>query len=577
MLRRILGDDRKKVVDEERALLQGLLAALSRYGAPEGDQTTLSRSIQQLEELFLLVVAGEFNAGKSTFINALLGWPLLAEGVTPTTTKIHLLRFGSAQERQMVTADLEEISAPIEFLREIHIVDTPGTNALERRHETITTEFIPRSDLVLFLTSADRPLSESERAFVERIREWGKKIVVVINKIDILRRREEIDDLERFVSENASRILGVAPDVFTISARQALDGKEKKDESLLEQSRFPHLESYLAETLDEAERIRLKLLNPLGVGGRLAEGQRKAVASRRELLSADFAALEDIEGQLALYREDLSREFRFRLSDVDNILLELEQQGQQFFEDTLRLPRVFDLMNKSKVKAEFARRVVGNLGSRIEAKVDEIIDWMVASELRQWKGVTDRLEQRRSEHGERVIGTIGGFDYDRKRLLDTVGRAAQRAIAHYDHDAEATRLAASVQNAVAGTAIIEVGAIGLGTIITAIATTQVADMTGILAASTIAVLGLFVLPARRRAARRELGKKVAVLRERLMASLIETFDREVEKSQHRIEDAIAPYSRFVRGERERLAAAADELTSLSDRIDRLRTEVTRLT
>ncbi|HKI86524.1 MAG TPA: dynamin family protein, partial [Thermoanaerobaculia bacterium] len=484
--------------------------------------------------------------------------------------------YGATQERQMLSADIEEITAPIEFLREIHIVDTPGTNALERRHEAITTEFIPRSDLVLFLTSADRPLSESERGFIETIRQWGKKIVMVINKVDILRHDAEIDALEKFVVENAGRILGAAPVVFAISARQALGGKEKKDSDLLDRSRLPELEAYLTETLDEAERIRLKLLNPLGVAGRLAANQREVVNSRRELLSADFDALEDIEEQLALYREDLSREFRFRLADVDNILLELEQQGQQFFEDTLRLPRVFDIINKSKVKAEFARRVVGNLGSRIEAKVDEIIDWMVASELRQWKAVTERLERRRTEHGDRVIGTIGAFDYDRKRLLDTVGRAAQRAIEHYDHDAEASRLAASVQNAVAGTAIIEVGAIGLGTMITAIASTQVADMTGILAASTIAVLGLFVLPARRRAAKRELERKVAVLRERLMVSLTETFDREVDKSQHRIEEAIAPYSRFVRGERERLADAAKDLGALSDRLERLRAEVESL-
>ena len=71
-------------------------------------------------------------------------------------------------------------------------MDTPGTNAVLREHEALTREFVPRSDLVLFVTSADRPFTESERAFLEAIRDWGKKIVVVVNKIDIL---ETEDDL----------------------------------------------------------------------------------------------------------------------------------------------------------------------------------------------------------------------------------------------------------------------------------------------------------------------------------------------------------------------------------------------
>ena len=77
------------------------------------------------------------------------------------------------------------VTAPVELLRDLNIVDTPGTNAIHREHERLTREFVPRADLVLFVTSADRPFTESERAFLESIRDWGKKIVVVVNKADI--------------------------------------------------------------------------------------------------------------------------------------------------------------------------------------------------------------------------------------------------------------------------------------------------------------------------------------------------------------------------------------------------------
>ena len=83
-------------------------------------------------------------------------------------------------------AYLLERTHPAPLLRDINIVDTPGTNAVLREHEELTRDFVPRADLVLFVTSADRPFTESERGFLEQIRAWGKKIVFIVNKIDIL-------------------------------------------------------------------------------------------------------------------------------------------------------------------------------------------------------------------------------------------------------------------------------------------------------------------------------------------------------------------------------------------------------
>ena len=546
MLHRILSDQQETLLTEERSCLTDLRVTLSRYNAAPEDLATLEQSIRQLDELFLLVVVGEFNSGKSTFINALLGQPLLEEGVTPTTSKIHLISYGEKEERSVTKADLESIEAPVDFLREVRIVDTPGTNALERRHEAITEEFVPCSDLVLFVTSADRPFTESERAFMERIREWGKKLVLVINKIDFLRQDSDVDEVVGFIEGNAERLLGFAPENFPISAQKAFQAKLDGDPhgTLWTESRFDPLESYLMEMLDEDERVRLKLLNPLGVGDRITAEYLQLTEDRIGLLREDLDGLEDIERQLELYKEDLSREFRFRLTDVDNILHEFDKRGLEFFDETLRLPRAIDLLNKAKIKADFERQVIADAPQMIEVKVNEIIDWMVTSELRQWQAVTDSLEKRRTHHGDRVVGTLGNFD--------SVGRAAHRTVESYDHETEATRMAESVQAAVAGTALIEVGALGLGAIVTLLATTQVADVTGILAAGTLAVLGFLVLPARRRQAKKELSDKILDLRRRLMDSLTDQFDREVDRSMHRIEEAIAPYTRFVRAERDRL-------------------------
>jgi GTP-binding protein EngB required for normal cell division len=522
-------------------------------------------------------VAGEFNAGKSSFINALLGDRVLEEGVTPTTTRIHLIQHGPELSRTVAESGLDVVSAPLDLLREIHIVDTPGTNAIHREHEAITREFVPRSDMVLFVTSADRPFTESERAFLQGIRDWGKKIAVVINKIDILETAEEVEQVRAFVADSAKSLLGFVPDIFPVAARLALRAKLSNEAEPLARSRFEELERYIVSTLDAKERVRLKLLNPLGVAEHLAGRYLEVTEKRLELLKEDFSTLEDIDRQLALYKEDMQREFRFRLADVDKVLHELENRGIAFFDDTVRISRVFDLVNKSKMKADFERDVVGDTSQVIERRVSEIIDWLVSSDLRQWQAVMDHLSRRRHEHADRIVGKVGGsFDYDRSRLLESVGRIAQRSIESYDQEGEASRMADSVQVAVAGTALVELGAIGLGAIITHIAVTAAADFTGILAAGTVAVLGLFIIPNRRSEAKKNLREKIQALRDHLMGALTTQFDREIEGSARRIDEAIGPYTRFVRAERERLNELRAQLGDVHGGLARLRSQVEAL-
>jgi hypothetical protein len=428
--------------------------------------------------------------------------------------------------------------------------------------------------LVLFVTSADRPFTETEKTFLEGIRDWGKKIAAAINKKDILESQDDVERVVAFVTDNFRVLLDVSPEVFPISARQALRAKRDGDQAMLSTSGFDALERFIESTLDEKERVRLKLLNPLGVGVRLMEKYQDVVKQRLELLQDDFKAVEEIERQLTVYEEDRSREFRYRKADIDNVLLDFEARGMAFFDETVRLARVADLVNKSKVKNDFEHKVVGDLPQVIEKRVNEVVDWMVSSELQQWQAVMDHLEQRRAQHADRIVGQVGGtFDYDRQRLLATVGREAKRAVESYNKDQEATRLAESVQLAVAGAALLEVGAVGLGTLVTMIASTSAVDVTGILAAGAVSVLGLLVIPARRRKAKEDLRQKVGQVREQLMNGLSNQFEREMKQSIARIQEAIAPYTRFIRAEKDRLTDSREELTRLRQSVDQLKARI----
>ncbi|MBP1634999.1 MAG: iniA [Acidobacteria bacterium] len=573
-MKRILDEQQEAVLRDERRVLGDLRAALARHGADPDAEKTLERSIRQLDELFLLVVVGEFNAGKSAFINALLGSAVLEEGVTPTTTEVEILRFGETRERVAVEQHLFALTAPVEMLRDIQVVDTPGTNAIMREHELITGRFVPRADLVLFVTSADRPFTETERAFLERIRDWGKKVVVAINKVDILQRESEVEQVRAFVAHHAAALLGTAPEVFPVSARLALRAK-LGEPKLWAGSRFEALEQYVRETLDEESRLRLKLLSPLGVAGRLLEDQLTLAATRLGLLQGDLEALAEVDRQLGVHRGDMVRDVDFRMADIEKVLVDMEQRGHRYFDDTLRIGRVFDLLNRSRIQQEFEREVVADAPQQVERKVGELIDWMVDADFRQWQAVTGHLAERRRQYRDHIVGDQGSaaFHADRSRLIDSVGREAQRVVDGYDKSREAQELADGARNAVAASAAVGAGAVGLGTIVSLAATSAAADVTGILMAGVIAALGFFILPARRKKAKQEMRAKVTGLRERLVRALRGEFEREMARGRQRIEEAIAPYSRFVRAEHGHLTAMRTELEAIGHDIRALRVRI----
>lgn len=574
---KILNETQDKLLVNERNKLNDLRAVLTEFNASNEDIKILGDTIKQLDELFLLVVVGEFNSGKSAFINALLGDSYLEEGVTPTTTRINILHYGETKERIVVSENEHIITLPVEWLSEISIVDTPGTNAIIRSHEEITTLFVPQSDIVLFITSADRPFTESERQFLERIRDWGKKVVVVVNKIDILQDDKELEKVNNFIRDNANRLMGISPDIFPLSSRNALLSKQGKPE-FWATSRFEALENFIHDTLDESGRLRLKLLNPLGVGAHLVQKYLEVITSRLELLKDDFDMISDVDSQLALYQEDMKRDFNFRMADIENVFFEMEQRGDGYFDETFRLARVFDLLNKDRIQREFESQVVGDTPQLIDQKVNELIDWLVDSDLRQWQSVNDHLAERRRIHKDRIVGDhgIGSFNYERDRLIDAVGREAQRVVETYDKASESKAIAENAQIAVAASAALEIGAVGLGTLVAILATTVAADVTGIILASFIAVLGLFIIPARRKMAKNELHEKISALREQLTDTLRNQLEKEIEHSLQRINEAIAPYTRFVRAERGSLTETCDELERILNDLDRLKVEIEEL-
>ena len=577
--RQILSEHEQELRAREQELLGRVERALERFAgdaAPE-DVRRLKEARESLVGLFLLVIAGEFNAGKSSFINALIGERILPEGVTPTTDRINLLHYGPEAGEQLLEAYLLERTYPAELLRELSIVDTPGTNAIIRRHEELTRDFVPRSDLVLFVTSADRPFTESEREFLEHIREWGKKIVFVINKIDILSSAADRQQVEAYVRENATALLGQAPEIFPVSARLALEARASEDTATWEKSGFPAVEDFMLNTLDQEERIRLKLLNPLNVGLRLVSVYKELAFERLKLLAGDVETLQNIDQQLTLFHEEMLRDFEPRLSRLDVLLNDMERRGMSFFENTIRIGRIKTLMDSEGVQRSFQTEVIADTPQRIEEETGRVIDWIVERNLKVWQDINGYIDRRQlNRYSEGMIGEVGQtFNYNRQALLDSIGRLSREVVGTYDREAESRAIANEVQGTFATTALAEVGAIGLGTLVVTVLTGAAADVTGILLATTLAVGGFYLIPRKRRQAQETFQQRIAELRDRLKEVLTRQVHLEIGQSTDRVNEAIAPYRRFVRSQQESLNEARGELVAVEDGLVRLRAEIER--
>ena len=575
MRQSMLTNEQARFLREEKEALAEMRLALADIDVPREALATLQDAILQLDELFLMVVVGEFNAGKSALVNALLGEKVLQEGATPTTSRVTLVKWGEQAAEQVMDENFSIYTYPLPLLKELNIVDTPGTNAVIRHHERLTDEFVPRSDLVLFTTSADHPMTESERQFLERILAWGKKVVFALNKADIIEDEAGLREVRTFVLKHATSVLGDSPEFFPVSARLAQRALAEPDPDqrnrLRAASGLDDLDKYITATLDDTTRLQLKFNNPLGVAENLIAQAEKVNQDQSEDLKEDQQTAAALESTIKDYERDLQSELTPRLAEMENILHRLEQRGLDFFDNTLRLTNIQELMRGDKVRARFEKQVLAEVPQQIEEQVQRLIDWLVQKDLQEWQRVMTYVQRRRALHMEHIVGEgLEPREMRRRELIDSMGKTVQSIVETYDADREASALAAHVETAVAQTALLEVGAVGLGTLVTAAVLSSSLDVTGILAAGTLAIVGFFVIPYKRKQAKDNFREKMITLRTNLLDTLTTQFTKEAENAVARLKDGVTPYTRYVRSERERVDKSEATLAKLRQRLSALR-------
>jgi len=542
----VIDPELQRLAGEVRGLLAEGLETLVQAGETT---TSLRQALQDLEGPFLLVVAGEFNSGKSSLLNALLGRELLREGVTPTTDRIQWIAYGEEPGSRALEPGLVVLQLPHPLLKDVHLVDTPGTNAVIEHHQILTERFLPRADLILFTTSADRPYTASERDFLELIRGWGKKVVLVVNKLDLLG-PGEAEEVLAYVREQAARTLGVEPPVFGVSARRARAGEDRG---------VKELEAFIERVLRE-EAARIKLGSPLGVLERLLEQGEGRIGGEAELLASELETCARLEALLERHERRVREEFRGQTAQLREVVARVRRRAARWLDETLRFGRLFDLMSASKIQKSFEAEVVGEAHRELERKIQESLAWLARAERDLLASALDLLNTR---------GGARAYEGEGPTLSEQVTRALEA----YDPEAEARDLQGLLSRALQHTALAELGAVGLGAGLALALHGLAADVTGVTAGLVAAVLGLSILPRRKRTAQRRVDEGLDRLERELSEGLEATLEGELARSAARFRALYRDRCTELEDRRQALQALEGRLQELRRRAGALRIEL----
>ncbi len=277
----MIGDTYFHLRTQLDARLQALGGALRELGADAESQAIVENLTASLKEPFVFVVVGEVNVGKSTFLNALFGQDFSRTGVMPTTDKILFFKHGPQHLVAPITATLDEVQVPAEFLRDFHIVDTPGTNSIENEHQEITERFVPISDLVIFVFSAMNPWGASAWQFLDKVhKHWMRNVVFVIQQCD-LRSPEEMSVIIDYMSQLVRQRYGRDFPIFPVSAKKAYLARSSgiDRETLMKQSGFHELEGYISRLVAQNAARLNKLVHSIRIARQLLNNINERIGS----------------------------------------------------------------------------------------------------------------------------------------------------------------------------------------------------------------------------------------------------------------------------------------------------------
>ena len=332
-------------------------------------QKIIANLRSNINEPFLFVVVGEVKSGKSSFINALLKAGVCKVDAAPCTDTVQQIVFSENNFETMLNQHLKRIGVNAEILKSIAIVDTPGTNTVIKHHQEITQEFIPNSDLILFVFPAKNPHQLSAWELLDYINdEWKKKVVFVLQQKDLARPEELEVNLEK-VKEYAIKRNIDSPVIFATSAEDEINGNGN--------SGFEEVREFIKESVTGGKHFKVKLISNLETAERILKKIEDGLVEHKRRLEKDKELIDKIKTRLASGEQQSTYEIK---SLVDRLVANYDKIAgsvKEEFEEGLSVFSLFkrsfsSIFNKDKSIKSWINDLQNRFEQRLQTSFEEI-------------------------------------------------------------------------------------------------------------------------------------------------------------------------------------------------------------
>jgi len=420
--------------ESEIRLLTDIGASLADVGASaQDDRQRLLDVAQDLRDMFyLVVVIGEFNAGKSTFINALLGDTLLPMGITPTTEVIELIRYAETTNHkpEMRSDGIREWAHPNTGASGVALVDTPGVGSVFQKHEKTAKSFLHRSDLVIFVVSAKRAFAETERLYLELAKNYGKKVLLVVNQIDLLQPAEQTE-VRRFIETQVDEMLNMRPLLFMVSAKEALNATKSSTPVMGDPGGLEALRAHLRGVFAEAPPAKQKLVAQLAMAERLLNDSHATVQKNASLVTTDTTKVREVQRELEQQSMGLEAQMKAARAELDSVFEGMRQRGMTFINQNLSVRKMGRASKREVLQAEFQEVVIGRALRDVGEATNGYINAVVDSSRLYWRSVVERLNQLRDLLDQEVTALDAGVYAEQREALQEAIKIAESELKNY--------------------------------------------------------------------------------------------------------------------------------------------------
>jgi len=605
-------------VNEEQETSKSLMLdrkLLQKYTAAQQDEheviTTLIETLTKVDDLpndqiqqvrdalfhtdfpFLLAMVGPFSAGKSSIINALVGEAILDVGPIPTTDHIHILRYGNEKQESRV-GETTTVFNPNPLLEGLSFVDTPGLESVFEKHDSITRKFLHRADLVLLVMVSTHVLSSSNLDFLQELKQYGKRVILVINQIDLLEAADR-EAVKQFALEQSRLHMGMELTIWMVSAKQALEAQRQdpRDEILYDESGFAEIEEYLKESLNDKLRIQQKLETALQIATNVRGSAVKLIADNAQTLTEHKKTLQNIESQIDEATRAQQRNVDEGLAEIKGHWEVTTERGDEAIQELFQFSRafgqtfvgIFELFGiaalirrfgkRTRAEAAFDKHEVDKAISKVPESLDRLTARLEGRDLQDLDGLVAYTKQQVDELPDnlrkKMIGTIQTpMNYNRSFMRNVRGKLDDLVT-----DArrfETTSLDNQLKNMLIALAIWQVTVVAVTAVVT-VTSANTFDFGTIIAflgvVALLILVGMAALPFRGWLLRRAYRQRMTDLQTEFLKLAQDPLTEMVKYGTQLRRDSVEPFTRLITAQNDTNQTLKAELDTAEQAIQRI--------